>query len=234
MKKCFQKAIVLSVTAAMAMTGTALADAPKDGSYTDFGSGRNDFIYVTTTFKDGKIADVEVGDNKETPEVAAGALRLMPERIVENNSLNVDTVSMATLSSNGIIEAVKGAINQAGGDVNDFMEDKKSVITTDYEDEYDADVVIVGAGGSGLTAAIRAAQVGLNVVLLEQKSYVGGALFGTECHYTNDSIVETIFNITDNQTADEGYNYHMEYNHNKANPEIVRYFMDNEIGRAHV
>ena len=59
------------LTLALAMTATgALADAPADGSYTDFGSGRNDFIYVTTTFKDGKIQNVEIGDNKETPTIA--------------------------------------------------------------------------------------------------------------------------------------------------------------------
>ncbi len=212
---------------ALAMTATgALADAPADGSYTDFGSGRNDFIYVTTTFKDGKIQNVEIGDNKETPTIAAGALRLMPQRIVENNSLNVDTVSMATLSSNGIIEAVKGAIRQAGGNVDDFMTDCKVPVVTDYSDEYTADVVVVGAGAAGLTASIRAAQCGLNVVMVEQKGYTGGALYGTECHYTNDSVVEEMFDRKDNQTADEGYEYHMNYNHNEANPEIVRYFMD--------
>lgn len=218
----FMLAFVLTMTVA-----GALADAPADGSYTDFGSGRNDFIYVTTTFKDGKIESVEIGDNKETPTIAAGALRLIPQRIVENNSLNVDTVSMATLTSNGIIEAVKGAIRQAGGDVDAFMTDCKVPVTTDYNSEYTADVVVVGAGAAGLTASIRAAQCGLNVVMVEQKSYTGGALYGTECHYTNDSIVEEMFDRKDNQTADEGYEYHMTYNHNEADAEIVRYFMDN-------
>ena len=227
MKNTRRLTAILMALVMMIAAGTAYAAAPADGSYTDFGSGRNDFIYVTTTFQDGKIAAVEIGENKETKDIATGALRLMPDRIVENNSLNVDTVSMATLSSNGILEAVRGAIVQAGGDPADFMTDCKSTITTDYDAEYTADVVIVGAGGSGLACAIRAAQVGLNVILLEQKSYTGGALYGTECHYTNDSIVEVLFNITDNQTADEGYEYHMNYNHNEANPEIVRYFMDN-------
>ena len=63
--------------------------------------------------------------------------------------------------------------------------------------------------------------------MVEQKSYTGGALYGTECHYTNDSIVEEMFDRKDNQTADEGYEYHMTYNHNEADAEIVRYFMDN-------
>ncbi|MDY3764097.1 MAG: FAD-binding protein [Candidatus Ventricola sp.] len=217
---------ILALALGMILSAAVCVAEVADGTYTDFGSGRNDFIYVTTTFEGGKIASVEVGDNKETPTIAAGALRLVPERIVENNSVNVDTVSRATLSSNGIIEAVKGAIVQAGGNVSDFMTDAKTPVTTNYESEYTADVVIVGAGGSGLAAAARAGEIGLNVILLEQKSYTGGALYGTECHYTNDSIVEETFGITDNQTADVGYEYHMNYNHNQANAEMVRYFMD--------
>lgn len=198
----------------------------KDGTYTDFGSGRNDFIYVETTFENGRITSVEVTDEKETPTIAAPALNMIPDRIVENQSVNIDTIATCTLACNGIIEAVKGCIEQAGASVDEFMTDATSKPESTGDATYDCDVAIVGAGGSGLAAAVRAAQLGLNVVMMEKRNVTGGALYGTECHYSLNSIGDVMFDMQ-TQTPEEGYEYHMNHNHNNSNPEIVKLFMNN-------
>ena len=223
---CGQQAAPSSSTAGASQAEEGPFSSAKDGTYTDFGSGRNDFIYVETTFENGRIASVEVVDEKETPEIAAPALNMIPDRIVENQSVNVDAIATCTLACNGIIEAVKGCIEQAGASVDEFMADATTKPQSTGDATYDCDVAIVGAGGSGLAAAVRAAQLGLDVVLLEKRNVVGGALYGTECHYSMNSIGDLMFDMQ-NQTVEEGYAYHMDHNHNESKPELVRLFMEN-------
>ncbi|ADK79986.1 FAD-dependent oxidoreductase [Sediminispirochaeta smaragdinae] len=226
-----------STESGVKQSGTAAAVSSaaqiRNGSYEGIGSGRNDFIKVSTTFENGVITGCEVLENKETSWIAAPAINFMPAKIVENNSVNVDTITGCTLACKGIINGVKDCILQAGGDENSFTKDctKAGTAVSTGDASYDADLVIVGAGGSGLTAAVRAAELGLKVVLIEKKSAVGGGLFGTEAHYSNDSIVEETFNRTDNQSAEEGYVYHMSYNRNRCNGRIVRAFMNN-VGKT--
>ncbi len=70
-------------------------------------------LKVSVEIKDGKIASVTVTEHQETDGVADPALEQIPAAIVEKNSTDVDVVSGATLTSNGIIEAVNNALEQA-------------------------------------------------------------------------------------------------------------------------
>jgi len=143
-----------------------------DGSYEITVDGRNGKLTVTTEIKDGKIAQVKVGDNTETPEVAAAALEQIPEAIVSAGSPAVDAVTGATITSEAIMEAVKQAITAAGGDPENFTasETAKSTEVKDLK----ADVVVVGAGAAGVSAALTAQQAGAEVILLEKAATPGG------------------------------------------------------------
>lgn len=143
-----------------------------DGSYEITVDGRNGKLTVTTEIKDGKIAQVKVGDNTETPEVAAAALEQIPEAIVSAGSPAVDAVTGATITSEAIMEAVKQAITVAGGDPENFTasETAKSTEVKDLK----ADVVVVGAGAAGVSAALTAQQAGADVILLEKTATPGG------------------------------------------------------------
>ena len=143
-----------------------------DGSYEITVDGRNGKLTVTTEIKDGKIAQVKVGDNTETPEVAAAALEQIPEAIVSAGSPAVDAVTGATITSEAIMEAVKQAITAAGGDPENFTasETAKSTEVKDLK----ADVVVVGAGATGVSAALTAQQAGADVILLEKAATPGG------------------------------------------------------------
>ena len=100
------------------------------------------------------------------------AIELMPADMSESGSIAVDTVAGATITSNAILEAVRAALTAAGVDPEAYnvAVDKGTV-----EDQVrSCDVVIVGAGGAGMTAAITAADAGKSVVILESQAMVGG------------------------------------------------------------
>ncbi|SEA63586.1 fumarate reductase flavoprotein subunit [Oribacterium sp. KHPX15] len=145
----------------------------KDGSYDITVDGRNGKMTVTTVIKDGAIAEVTIGDNTETPEVATTALEQLPKAIVDAGTPFVDAVTGATITSDAIMEAVKGAITAAGGNPDSFSKDTGANKSTEVK-ELEADVVVVGAGATGVSAALTAQQNGANVILLEKAATPGG------------------------------------------------------------
>ena len=167
--------------------GVAFAEGSEvaDGTYTASAQAMNDLLEVTVTITDGKIADVVVAPNSETPGIGGQLLDKtgavadsigkapvdrLPEEIVANNSTAVDMVTGATITSAVLISLVEDCIKQAGGDPADF---RTSIDYPAYADA-DADVVVVGGGGAGLVAAIAAAQQGKKVVILEKNGECGG------------------------------------------------------------
>jgi len=156
----------------------------KDGTYTAEEFGRNGFLTVETVISGGKIASVTILENNETAGVADGALEHMPTRIVENNSVNVDTIAGATLTSTAILDAVKACIAQAGGNLKDFS--AVPVVTEKPGKTYTCDVVVVGAGASGCTAATAAADEGAKVILMEKTATIGGSSnLSSSCTFYN-------------------------------------------------
>ena len=141
------------------------------GTGTADGFGGPGAISVTISLKDGKIADVKASGPKETPGIGSVAIEKMPAEMVARNSINVDGVTGATVSSTGIIKAAEAALKAAGANPEDF----KSATVAKVEDKtYDTDIVIVGAGGAGMIAAITAADAGKKVVLIEKQAMTGG------------------------------------------------------------
>ena len=174
--------IVASRTNGLAFAeGSAVAD----GTYTASAQAMNDLLEVTVTIADGKIADVVVAPNSETPGIGGQLLDKtgavadsigkapvdrLPEEIVANNSTAVDMVTGATITSAVLISLVEDCIKQAGGDPADF----RTPIDYPAYTDADADVVVVGGGGAGLVAAIAAAQQGKKVIILEKNGECGG------------------------------------------------------------
>lgn len=144
-----------------------------NGSFEGSASGMQGPITVSITVKDSKITDIEFIENKETQIVAVVAFERIPKQIVENQSLAIDTVTGATLSSYGIINAVADAAKKAGLDV-DSLKANKVVAVPKEPQTWDTDVLVMGGGGAGLTAAISAAELGAKVILIEKSSVLGG------------------------------------------------------------
>lgn len=162
----------LSVACALALSYTAVN--AKDGTYTASEVGRNGEIKVQVQIKDNKIADVKILDWSETHPVADQTKTELLPNIVKNQSYNVANISGATLSSFAIKAAVRDCLKQAGLEVKEFGKAAaKEPQSTETKVE-NADVVIVGAGGAGLSAAVTAAMAGKKVVLLEKNGFAGG------------------------------------------------------------
>lgn len=162
----------LSIACALALSYTAVN--AKDGTYTASEVGRNGEIKVQVQIKDNKIADVKILDWSETHPVADQTkTELLPD-IVKNQSYNVANISGATLSSFAIKAAVRDCLKQAGLDVKEFGKAAAKAPQSSETKVENADVVIVGAGGAGLSAAVTAAMAGKKVVLLEKNGFAGG------------------------------------------------------------
>ncbi|MBS5492628.1 MAG: FAD-dependent oxidoreductase [Sutterella wadsworthensis] len=188
-------AIALAVSTLMA---GPVAAAMADGTYTGVGQGKNGDVTVELQVTGGKLAAVRVVKHVETPGISDAAMTQFPQRVVDAQSLNVDAVSGATLTSDGIRNAVADAIRKAGGDPAAFaaVTVKKNVAAKLIKDQ--ADVIVVGAGGSGISAAVRAETLGANVILIEKMPVIGGAtalnagtLIATGSRFQKESLKET-------------------------------------------
>jgi len=167
--------LILPVAAALCLS-TAASAAVTDGTYTASAEGKDGPVVVETTFENGAIASVVVTEQNETPEIAGLPLEQIPAAIVDANAYNVDSVTGATVTSDAIKAAVADAITQAGGDLADFeaSADESASETEAEVVEMEADVVVVGAGAAGVTAALASQQNGAKTILLEKAASVGG------------------------------------------------------------
>lgn len=180
MKKCLSLILVLAMVLCMAAYGAAPVQAENanlftPGTYTGVGAGKNGDITVEVTFSADKIERITVVSHSETPSLSDAAIANIPTQIVEAQSLGVDAVSGATYTSNGIVDAVADAVKQAGGDV-EALKNVQVASGEHVEEELTTDVVVVGGGGAGMSAAVRLAELGQQVILFEKASFLGGAI----------------------------------------------------------
>ena len=149
------------------------SDAGVSGNFTGTAKGFGGDVSVTLTLTDGAITGCTAEGKDETQGVGSEAIAKMPGEIAESGSIAVDGVSGATVTSTAIKEAAAAALTAAGLNPDDY---KTAVEKTGSAEDstVEADVVVVGAGGAGMTAAITAAGEGKRVVILESQSMVGG------------------------------------------------------------
>ena len=185
------------------------ASAAADGTYEATKPGMNADITVSVTIEGGKIADVKVTEHEETPgiggplndkdgnvvtELGVSPVELIPQLIVENNTLAVDMVTGATITSAAILGAVEDCVTQAGGKPEDFA----GAVSYPAHEDGEADVVVVGGGGAGLAAAIAAAQQGKNVAIIEKNGECGGDTLVCGAIYNcPDEAMQSVVEMTD-------------------------------------
>ena len=149
------------------------SDAGVSGDFTGTAKGFGGDVSVTLTLTDGAITGCTAEGKEETQGVGSEAIAKMPGAIAESGSIAVDGVSGATITSTAIKEAAAAALTAAGLNPDDYKTAVENNATAE-DSTVDADVVVVGAGGAGMTAAITAAAEGKTVVILESQSMVGG------------------------------------------------------------
>ena len=158
-----------SSTAASAGSGDAAGGV--SGEFTGTATGMGE-VSVTITLTDGVITGCEIVGDSETEGIGSVIVENAPEEIVSGNKGAIDVVSGATITSNAVNEALAAALAAAGLDAADFTGSGDAAAAEDRA--VDTDIVIVGAGGAGMTAAIAAANEGKNVVIVESQAMVGG------------------------------------------------------------
>ncbi len=144
-------------------SGTAIS-----GTYEGKGAGKIGDVKVSVTLDNGKITEVKVTEQNETESIAKPAIEQIPAAITEHQSLKVDAVTGATVTSNAIVEGVKAALTEAGATVADY--EKEVTAQAGETIEETADIVVVGAGAAGLMAALEATEKGASVIILEKAS----------------------------------------------------------------
>ena len=160
---------LLLVAAMLMMSIGAMAE-----TFEGVGKGMGGDVKLAVTVEDGKITAIEVVSHNESAGISDPAFAQIPQAIIDNQSLAVDAVAGATLTSNGILAAVEAAAAAAGLDVEALKAAPVAKAEATYESEMTADVVVIGAGGAGLAAATAAKQNGASVIVIEKMGTVGG------------------------------------------------------------
>lgn len=162
-----------STTPAPSETGSAAIFNP--GTYEGTGKGYGGDIKVSVTVDETSITDIEVVEQTETEGVGGAALPTLVDKVLSAQSVNIDGVSGATYTSDGFLTAVREAITASGADPDALGQGQTGGDEAKETVTMSTDVVVVGAGGAGLAAALTAAQNGADVVVLEKMAMVGGA-----------------------------------------------------------
>ena len=170
MKSTIIKSAVAMVFAAGFAAASMAAPVTAEGT----GVGKHGDITVAVTFDAGKIQDIKIVKNAENPILAKKVFTDLKDQVVALSSTDVDLISGATFSAKGFIDAVNDAAKKAG--VTLAKADKKALkkAARELPKTSNYDVVVIGAGGAGFSAAITAKNAGANVVLLEKMPAVGG------------------------------------------------------------
>lgn len=209
-----------SSSTAQASASTS-ASPMADGAYEGEAQGHNGKLKVSVTIDAGKISDVKVTEHVETTGVCENAIANVTEAIVKNNSVSVDTTTGATITSAAIRTAVQNAIESNGGNIDAY---NAKVETVKNEDQtLDCDVVVIGAGGGGMTAAVRAAEDGAKVILIEKNGEIGGdtvlnagTLIATGSNFQKEKLNET------NDSPELAYSDIMNVGLNANDPDMVK------------
>lgn len=150
------------------------------GTYSASKQGMGGQVPVSVTFTTDKIESVVIGSNNETPGIGTPVLETFPQLIVEGQTLNIDTIAGATLTSVAVIDAVADTVTQAGGDAEALRTKPKSAKEADgassaaSTEELSTDVLVIGMGASGTMAALNAAEQGADVIGIEATQMLGG------------------------------------------------------------
>ena len=168
-----KRTTIAMATAAVFASAAYAAPAFEAGTYQAKAPGMHGDVVVETTFAKDRIEAVKVVKQSETQGIGTKAVEVLPGRIVEAQSPNVDGVSGATLTSNAIRTAVADCVKQAGVDPASLV--PLAVKKAGRDETLKTDVVVVGGGGAGMSATIRTRMNGLDVVLVEKMPFIGGA-----------------------------------------------------------
>lgn len=154
---------------------TAWAQSYTAGVYIAQANGNNGPVTVEVEVSDTEILSVKVTEHAETAGLSDTPIERIPAKIVEGQTLAVDTVSGATNTSNAILKAAEDALAQAGADIEALKAVQEKDETAGETAERHVQALVIGAGGSGLAAAITLQEQGIETLVVDKMANAGGA-----------------------------------------------------------
>lgn len=206
MKKSFTALLAASLMLAGCASSAGSTANASSKTFTGSSTGMQGPVTVTLSVDGGKITNVELTEISETPSIASVAMERIPQQIVEHQTTTLDTVTGATFASNAIMRAASEAAKAAGLDM-DKLEANAYHAEAGEDEVWDTDLLVVGAGGAGFSAATTAAQEGAEVIMIEKSSVAGGNTLmqgGAFNANDDDAQAETILTEAQKTTLD-GY-----------------------------
>ena len=196
-----KKLLCILVALTMLCGMSALAEGVfTPGTYEAEAQGLFVPVKVTVTVSETEITDIQINAEGETPALGGAAADMMKEAIWKAQTPNVDGLTGATVTSAAIVKAATEALVAAGADIAALDANRKDLGSEEAPKEektVETDIVIIGAGGAGMAAAIMAHQAGMNFVILEKMPYVGGnttkatgGMNAAETHYQKEQGIE--------------------------------------------
>ena len=199
-----------------------------EGSFSGTAKGFGGDVQVTLTIEDKKIVEAVAEGEAETPDIGGKALEQMAADMVTYNTVEVDTFTGATGTSDAVLAAAKQALDASGLALADLV--KVDVTEEEVQTEYETDIVVIGAGGAGLTAARAAQEKGIkNIIVLEKMPYVGGASAQAGGFVGGGSKLQEELGMT-GDSPELIYEDIMRGGENTNNPEQVRFMAENMGG----
>lgn len=171
-----KKSLAMLMTLLFVLLGTtAWAQSYMAGVYTAQANGNNGPVTVEVEVSDAEILSVKVTEHAETAGLSDTPIERIPAKIVEGQTLAVDTVSGATNTSNAILKAAEDALTQAGADIEALKAVQEKDETAGETAERHVQALVIGAGGSGLAAAITLQEQGIETLVVDKMANAGGA-----------------------------------------------------------
>lgn len=194
------------------------------GTFEGQADGKHGAIKVAVTLENGEIVDIELLETSENVVLSEPVYTKVRQTMINNNNVNVDTISGATETSNGYIMAVQSALEQAGVSLTGEKILVESLVEEETEQTYD--VVIIGAGGAGFSAALEAKNAGASVVILEKMPTIGGntLISGAEMNAPNTWVQEKL-GLED--SAELFYEDTLKGGDHLGNPTLVKFLSEN-------
>jgi len=190
--------------------------------------GRNGPVDVEVVADADRIYQIRVTGHQETEGIGSVAVADLPVAIYENQSLEVDAIAGATITSDAIKAAVISALESGGLDPAVFQREVAVAAPVEKTDvELECDVVVVGAGGAGLTASVLATQQGADVILLEKMPFVGGNSLRAEGGMNAAGTKLEAELGLDDSTVENFVADTLRLGHDLANPELVQTLAEN-------
>lgn len=213
-----------------AFAGCGKSAQGKDGKYTGQADGKHGSIKVEVEVAQGKIKDIKILESSENVVLSEPVYNKIKSTMVNKNNVNVDAITGSTETSNGYINAVKDALKKAGLKLEGDKLTVEPLKEKDTTQEYD--VVVVGAGGAGFSAALEAKNAGANVVILEKMPTIGGntLISGGEMNAPQTWVQKNVG--IENDSPEKFYEDTIKGGDNKGNPAIVKVLTENAKGAA--